>query len=128
MQRPGGPTDRGAGVCPLYHRAIELIGRRWTGAIIFVLLGGRSRYSDLRAAIPEVTDRMLTERLRELEQEGLVERRVSPEAPVRVEYSLTPRGEALARPVEALAAWASEWLQEGEAEAEVHAGGAGERR
>lgn len=103
-------TEPGTGLCPRYHHAIELIGRRWTGAIVFVLLGGRRRYSDLRAAIPEITDRMLSERLKELEQEGIVERSVVPETPVRVEYSLTPRGEALARPVEALVSWAHEWL------------------
>ena len=103
-------TESETGLCPLYHRAVELIGRRWTGAIIFVLLKGRQRYSDLRAAIPEITDRMLSERLKELEREGVVERHVVPHTPVRVEYALTPQGEALARPVEALAAWAHEWL------------------
>lgn len=102
--------DHRTGLCPLYHRAVELIGRRWTGAIIFVLLEGRSRYSDLRAAIPDLTDRMLSERLKELEQEGIVERHVIPETPVRVEYALTERGEDLAKPVEALVAWAHEWL------------------
>ena len=104
--------DHDTGLCPLYHRAVELIGRRWTGAIVFVLLKGRCRYSDLRAAIPDITDRMLSERLKELEQEGLVGRHVVPETPVRVEYALTARGEALARPVEALVAWAHEWLPE----------------
>ena len=89
---------------------MELIGRRWTGAIVFVLLKGRCRYSDAAGAIPEMTDRMLSERLKELEQEGIVERRVVPETPVRVEYALTARGEALARPVEALVGWAHEWL------------------
>jgi DNA-binding HxlR family transcriptional regulator len=106
------PTDHRSGLCPLYHRAIELIGRRWTGAIIFVLLKGRCRYSDLRAAIPDLTDRMLSERLKELEQEGIVERHVIPGTPVRVEYALTPRGSALARPVEALVSWAHEWMPE----------------
>jgi len=99
-----------AALCPRYHRAVELIGRRWTGAIVFVLLGGRRRYSELRAAIPAITDRMLSERLRELEQEGIVRRHVVPEAPLRVEYELTSGGEALARPVEALATWAHDWL------------------
>jgi DNA-binding HxlR family transcriptional regulator len=106
------PADDGPGLCSRYHRAVELIGRRWTGAIIFVLLKGSSRYSDLRSAIPDLTDRMLSERLRELEQEGLVERRVIPETPVRVEYALTARGQALAQPVEAIMAWAHEWLPE----------------
>lgn len=102
--------EQETGLCPRYHRAIELIGRRWTGAIVFVLLEGRRRYSDLRAAIPEVTDRMLSERLKELEHEGIVERTVIAETPVRVEYALTAMGAALAQPVEALVAWAHEWL------------------
>lgn len=102
----------GPGLCPLYHHAVELIGRRWTGAIIFVLLKGASRYSDLAAAIPDLTSKMLSERLKELEREGVVERRVIPETPVRVEYGLTEKGEALARPVEAIVAWAHAWPPE----------------
>jgi DNA-binding HxlR family transcriptional regulator len=98
-------------VCPQFHRAIELVGRRWTGAIIFVLLRGRARFAGLRAAIPEITDRMLTERLRELEQEGVVERSVIPDAPVRVEYALTEKGRALAAAVDALGHWAHEWME-----------------
>lgn len=97
-------------LCPLYHRAVELIGRRWSGAIIFVLLDGRCRYSALRCAIPEITDRMLSERLKELEQEGIIERYVLPEPPIRVEYALTEAGRALATPVSALLAWAQAWL------------------
>ena len=102
----------GSPLCPRYHRAVELIGRRWTGAIVYVLLRGPCRYSDLRAAVPALTDRMLSERLRELEQEGIVERQAAPGAPTRVTYALTARGAALAGPVEALAAWAHDWLPE----------------
>lgn len=97
-------------LCPRFHRAVELIGRRWTGAIIFVLLRGSARFAALRASIPEITDRMLSERLRELEQEGIVERSVVPETPVRVEYALTEKGRALAAAVDALGAWAHDWL------------------
>jgi DNA-binding HxlR family transcriptional regulator len=79
-------------LCSRFHRASELIGRRWTGAIIFVLLKSRCRFAALRAAIPDITDRMLSERLQELEQEGIVERTVVPDTPVRVEYTLTRKG------------------------------------
>lgn len=96
-------------VCDQFHRAIELIGRRWTGAIIFVLLRARSRFADLRAAIPDITDRMLSERLGELEAEGVVERTVHAETPVRVEYSLTKKGRALATAFEAIGEWAHKW-------------------
>jgi DNA-binding HxlR family transcriptional regulator len=97
-------------LCPQFHRAVELVGRRWTGAIIFVLLRGHARFAGLRAAIPDITDRMLSERLRELEHEGVVERRVIPDTPVRVEYDLTEKGRALAAAVDALGAWAHEWM------------------
>src|SRR5436309_15585140 len=88
-------------LCARFHRASELIGRRWTGAIIFVLLRSRCRYATLRDAIPEITDRMLSERLQELEQEGIVERTVVPDMPVLVEYALTRKGRALASAIDA---------------------------
>src|SRR5689334_9024525 len=90
-------------LCARFHRASELIGRRWTGAIIFVLLRSRCRFATLRSSIPDITDRMLSERLQELEDEGIVERTVIPETPVRVEYSLTKKGLALASAMDAIA-------------------------
>jgi len=96
-------------LCSAFHAAIELIGRRWTGAIIFLLLKSRCRFATLRDAIPDITDRMLSERLQELEQEGIVERTVLPETPVRVEYSLTPKGRALVEAVDAISDWAHKW-------------------
>src|SRR5947208_6562643 len=96
-------------LCATFHHAIELIGRRWTGAIISLLLQSRCRFATLRAAIPEITDRMLSERLQELESEGILERTVIPETPVRVEYSLTKKGRALATAVEAIGDWAHKW-------------------
>src|ERR671925_154332 len=93
-------------LCARFHRASELIGRRWTGAIIFVLLKSRCRFATLRDAIPEITDRMLSERLQELEHEGIVERTVVPDTPIRVEYALTKKGRALASAIDAIAGWA----------------------
>jgi len=98
-------------LCGRFHRASELIGRRWTGAIIFVLLKSRCRFATLRDAIPEITDRMLSERLFELEQEGIVERTVIPESPVRVEYALTKKGRELAAAVDAIGDWAKKWIE-----------------
>jgi DNA-binding HxlR family transcriptional regulator len=98
-------------LCPIYHHAIELIGRRWTGAILQVMRGGVVRFSDLAAAIPGLSDRMLSERLKELEAERLVERSVIPETPVRVEYRLTAGGEALGSVLDAVMAWAHDWLR-----------------
>src|SRR6185369_16503969 len=99
-----------ASLCTRYHHAIELIGKRWSGAILQVMRGGVVRFSDLAAAIPGLSDRMLSERLKELEAERLVERRVIPETPVRVEYRLTPRGEALGSVLDAVTSWAHTWL------------------
>src|SRR5581483_1894506 len=89
-------------LCAKFHRASELIGRRWNGAIIYVLLSSKCRFATLRDAIPDITDRMLSERLQELEQEGIVDRTVVPDTPVRVEYALTKKGRALATVVDAI--------------------------
>ena len=96
-------------LCGRYHRAIELIGRRWTGAIVFLLLRSRCHFATLRDAIPDITDRMLSERLKELEEEKIVERTVVPATPVRVEYSLTKKGRDLAAAIDAMSAWAERW-------------------
>ena len=104
-------------LCQRFHRASELIGRRWTGAIIFVLLESRCRFATLRDAIPDITDRMLSDRLQELEQEGILERTVIPETPVRVEYALTKKGRALGAAMEAIAEWAHKWTTAPEAPA-----------
>src|SRR5262245_45519680 len=98
------PTEISA-FCPVYQHAIELIGRRWTGAIVRALLSGATRFGDIADAIPGVSDRLLSERLKELEAEGLVVRTVIPSTPVRVEYDLTPKGRALADVVVAITDW-----------------------
>jgi DNA-binding HxlR family transcriptional regulator len=95
--------------CPFYHEAVELIGRRWTGAILFVMLRSRCRFATLREAIPEITDRMLSERLHELEHEGIVARTVVPDTPVRIEYALTRKGRALGTAIAAITDWAHTW-------------------
>jgi DNA-binding HxlR family transcriptional regulator len=99
-------------LCARFHRASELIGRRWTGAIIYVLLKTRCRFATLRDAIPDITDRMLSERLQELEAEGIVERTVFPEIPIRVEYALTKKGRGLAAAIQSIAHWAETWIEE----------------
>jgi DNA-binding HxlR family transcriptional regulator len=99
-------------LCHRFHRASELIGRRWTGAIIFVLLKSPCRFAVLRDAIPAITDRMLTQRLQELEAEGVVLRTVVPKTPVRVEYALTKKGKGLAASIDAITAWAHRWIPE----------------
>ena len=106
MAPAGSPPE----LCARFHRASELIGRRWTGAIIFCLLKSKCRFATLRDAIPDITDRMLSDRLQELEAEGIVDRTVIPETPVRVEYALTKKGRALAGAIEAISTWADKWV------------------
>src|SRR4051794_1198795 len=104
------PELERAPCCGLYHRAVELIGKRWTGAIVLVLLDGPLHFSGIRHLVPELSDRLLSERLKELEAEGVVERRVLDGSPVRVEYSLTEKGQALEPAIRALKQWGREWL------------------
>jgi DNA-binding HxlR family transcriptional regulator len=96
--------------CPYYQQAVELIGRRWCGAIARALLGGPLRFSELERAIPEISARALAHRLRELEAAKIVTRQVEPAAPVRVSYELTERGRALEGVVTQLERWAHRWL------------------
>jgi DNA-binding HxlR family transcriptional regulator len=103
-----------ASFCSRYHRAVEIVGRRWNGAILRAMLTGARRFGEIREAIPDLSNRMLSERLGELEEEGIVERKVVPEKPVRVEYRLTEKGRALGPVVEAISAWAEEWIGSGE--------------
>lgn len=110
--------SKDGGLCAKFHKAVELIGRRWSGAVIQLLLRGPARYAELRQAIPDISDRMLSERLRELEEEGIVSRTVIPETPVRVEYALTAKGRALEPALGAIGKWAERW-----AETEPAAGG-----
>ena len=105
MQR--GRVDHHAG----FQKAIELVGKRWSGAVVRALLPGQARFNQLLGGIPGISDRVLTERLRELEQAGLVERLVDPGPPVRVSYRLTASGRALEPVVQAVTAWADSWLE-----------------
>jgi DNA-binding HxlR family transcriptional regulator len=105
LERPG------ASCCPKLHEAVELIGKRWSGAIIVVLLeGGAMRFSEIAQAIPQLSDRLLSERMKELEARGIVERRVQPDSPARVEYELTEMGRELAPALQQLKSWSHRWL------------------
>jgi DNA-binding HxlR family transcriptional regulator len=108
-------------LCVRFHHAVELIGGRWTGAVIQLLLHGRMRFAELRSAIPDISDRMLSERLRELEAEGILARIVVPETPVRVEYELTEKGRALEHALAAVGRWAERWVTDAQPAATVQA-------
>ncbi len=98
-------------VCPRFHRAVELIGRRWTGAILSSMLNGATRFTDIVHSVPGLSDRLLSERLKELECEGIVERRVHPETPVRIEYMMTEKGRDLTSVTSAISCWAERWIE-----------------
>jgi len=110
---PASDPEQITAFCPAYHRAVEVIGRRWTGAILRVLLSGEIRFSDITAAVPGLSDRLLSDRLKELEAEGIVTRTVIPATPVRIEYRLTEKGRALHEVVAAVSTWAETWQPAG---------------
>ena len=102
-------NGRRARVCPDFHAAIELIGRRWAGAILIALAEAPRYFAELGASIPGLSDRLLSRRLRELEAAGLVERSVHEGTPARVSYALTEKGHALGPALGELRSWAQEW-------------------
>lgn len=106
------PVPTSAGCCPLYHEAIELIGKRWTGAALQTLMEGPLRFSEIKAAIPDISDRLLSQRMKELEERGLVARTVRDSSPVRVDYELTDMGHELAPALAEIKAWANRWLKQ----------------
>jgi DNA-binding HxlR family transcriptional regulator len=106
-------TGTSGEVCPHFHAAIELIGKRWTGAIVCALTERPMRFGELGKVVPGLSDRLLSQRLRELEEEGLVEREVEAGTPVRVTYSLTAIGSELGPSIRELRAWAKQWKTTG---------------
>ncbi|WP_084659077.1 winged helix-turn-helix transcriptional regulator [Thermogemmatispora onikobensis] len=108
QQQPLRPITQ---LCPRYEHAMQILGKRWTGLLIASLLDGPRRFGELTTIVGGLSDRVLSERLRELEQEGIVERVVYPHIPVRVEYQLTEKGRALKPVIDAIHAWAERWIE-----------------
>jgi len=96
-------------VCTVFHYAIELIGKRWTGAILTVMRQGATRFCEIREGIPGISDRLLAERLKELEEHGIVGRTVTDARPPQVAYHLTEKGEALGPVLDSVSQWAEKW-------------------
>jgi DNA-binding HxlR family transcriptional regulator len=103
------PGEAPESICPHFHAAIELIGKRWSGAIVCALTERPMRFGELGRVVPGLSDRLLSQRLRELEEAGLVEREVEAGSPVRVTYSLTARGQDLGPAIDELRVWAKRW-------------------
>ena len=102
---------RSSKMCLQFQAAVDLLGKRWTPLIVQLLLRSPRRYSELLSELEVVTEGMLSQRLKELEHAGVVERRVIYDQPVRVEYHLTEKGRALSRVIGGLERWASEWIR-----------------
>ncbi|EHC5294662.1 helix-turn-helix transcriptional regulator [Listeria monocytogenes serotype 1/2a] len=98
-------------VCPKFESAFQLLGKRWTGLIINVLLTGPKRFKQVAAEIPQMSDRVLAERLKELEEMDICLRQVYPETPVRIEYELTEKGKALQEVMLEVQCWADKWVE-----------------
>jgi DNA-binding HxlR family transcriptional regulator len=105
-----GQEFAGEQMCPKYEGAMNILGKRWTGLIIHVLLLGAVRFKDIREMVPHMSDKMLSERLKELEELGILERKVFPETPVRIEYHLTEKGKDLRPVIESIHAWGQKWI------------------
>ncbi len=105
------PLTSSGSICPRYEQAIQLLGKRWTGLLLYALLEGPRRFCELTSRVEGLSDRVLSDRLRELEVEGVIERIVYPQIPVRVEYQLTEKGRALEPVVHAIQTWAEKWVE-----------------
>jgi len=98
-------------ICPRYEHATQLLGKRWTGLLLAALMQGSCRFCELTSLVEGLSDRVLSDRLRELEAEGIVKRVVFPQIPVRVEYQLTEKGHALKPVIDAIHTWAEQWIE-----------------
>ena len=97
-------------LCPRFEKGMQILSKRWTGLIVYQLIQGPQRFCKIEAAFP-ISGRILSERLKDLEQEGIVKREVYPETPVLIEYSLTEKGLALAPAIKQIEKWSFEWIQ-----------------
>lgn len=96
-------------MCPRYEAAVELLGKKWTALLIRILLNGPKRFSEFKAQLPELSDRLLSERLKELEDAGVLRRVVYDTKPVRIQYQLTQKGRELEPVVASIQQWAERW-------------------
>jgi DNA-binding HxlR family transcriptional regulator len=99
------------GICQHVRRAADLLGKRWSTQIVLALLDGKARFSELRDAVAPISDTLLSERLKELEADGIIRRDVTPSTPVLIEYHLTEQGRDLERVMAELRGWAERWAE-----------------
>lgn len=98
-------------ICPKFETAMSLLGQRWNGLIIYQLLSGAQRFCTIESAVG-LSSKVLSTKLKDLEQQNIVQRHVYPETPVRIEYSLTEKGKALEPLMREIEKWSQEWVTE----------------
>ena len=101
-------------MCPRFEKAVDLLSKRWVALIVFVLMPGPRRFGEIESCLSNLSGKVLSDRLKEMEIEGIIERTVYPEMPVRIEYSLTPKGTALAPILGEIGNWSTDWIELGE--------------
>lgn len=100
-------------MCPRFEKAVDFLSKRWVSLIVFVLMPGPRRFGEIENCLSNLSGKVLSDRLKEMETEGIIERTVYPEMPVRIEYSLTPKGTALAPILGEISNWSTEWIELG---------------
>ncbi|MFC3749679.1 winged helix-turn-helix transcriptional regulator [Paenibacillus sp. GCM10012306] len=100
-------------MCPRFEKAVDLLSKRWVALIAFVLIPGPRRFGEIENCLSNLSGKVLSDRLKEMENEGIIERKVYPEMPVRIEYSLTDKGQALAPILGEISNWSSDWIELG---------------
>ncbi|GAA4056935.1 helix-turn-helix domain-containing protein [Amphibacillus indicireducens] len=97
-------------ICPRFEQAISLLSKRWTGLVIYQLLNGTQRFNELQSAIG-VSGKVLSDRLKDLEQQGIVHREVIPDTPVIIHYSLTEKGHSMQSIIQSIESWSQDWIK-----------------
>ena len=100
-------------MCPRFEKAVDLLSKRWVALIVFVLMPGPRRFGEIESCLSNLSGKVLSDRLKEMEIEGIIERTVYPEMPVRIEYSLTLKGTALAPILGEIGNWSTDWIELG---------------
>ncbi len=100
-------------MCPRFEKAVDMLSKRWVALIVFVLMKGPRRFGEIESCLSNLSGKVLSDRLKEMENEGIIERTVYPEMPVRIEYSLTSKGNALAPILGEIGNWSTDWIETG---------------
>ncbi len=98
-------------MCPRFEKAVDLLSKRWVALIVFVLISGPRRFGEIESCLSNLSGKVLSDRLKEMENAGIIQRTVYPDIPVRIEYSLTAKGEALAPILKEIGSWSTEWIE-----------------